>query len=38
VITVYSLGFAVALFGVAIAIHTAQSWLEQRTYTKHFGD
>ena len=38
VITVFSLVFAVALFGIAIGVHTAQSWLEHWSYTKHFGD
>jgi hypothetical protein len=38
VITIFSLVFAIALFGVAIGLHTAQSWLERRTYQRHVGD
>jgi hypothetical protein len=38
VTTVFSLAFAVALFGIAIGVHTTQSWLERRTYERHVGD
>jgi hypothetical protein len=38
VITMFSLVFAMALFGIAIGLHTAQSWLERRTYERHVGD
>jgi hypothetical protein len=34
----FSLVFAVALIGAATGLYTIQSWLENRTYDKHFND